>query len=86
MYAFFGSYHELKGDAKLKKLCRAEFQEQPEEQLRRDDVNISEHFAQVFRRRTETTKAEELLLMRTICNHIAAMTDMDARRAAIRLS
>lgn len=82
MYAFFGAYHELKRDAKLKKLCREEFQDQSEEQLRRNAEKIRERFMQVFRSRAKTTKVEELLLMRTICSHIASMTDADARRAA----
>lgn len=85
MYAFFASYHELKGEERLRNLCRAEFQEQSEEQLRRGAEKISERFTQVFRKRAKTTKVEELLLMRTICNHIASMTDMDARRAAKRI-
>lgn len=88
MYAFFGAYHELKGDSKLSGMCRPEFQDQSEAELRKmagekDAESIRVRFARVFQKRSKnTTRVEELLLMRAICNHIASMTDAEARRAA----
>ena len=42
-------------------------------------------FRDLFRNRNQVTEREELVLMRTICNYIATMTDTEARRALSRI-
>lgn len=90
MYAFFGAYHFLNGEGQLQSMIRQEFRDESEEQLRQRVYRegsgiVRQRFEQVFGNRSQTTAVEELLLMRTICNHIASMTDFDARRACRRI-
>jgi dGTPase len=78
LFAFFGACHELEPGANREKYER----DLQEDAAKNGMESLRRAFAEKFRKRSQTTDVEELLLMRTICNHIASMTDADARRAA----
>lgn len=85
IFAFFGAYCSLKKEAEAQVTCRSEFRNMTEKELRdlaytQGMDKVRARFEQVFQERGQTTDAEELLLMRTICNHIASMTDSGARK------
>lgn len=46
---------------------------------------VRQLFCEVFADRAAATDLEKLLLMRTICNHIASMTDAEARRTHAKI-
>ena len=78
VFAYLGACHELE---------KGEGRDAYEQKLREDfAVNgmapIRELFRKKLKSRGKYAKLEKLVLMRTICNHIASMTDADARRAA----
>ena len=81
VFAYLGACHELE---------KGEGRDAYEKKLREDfAVNgmapIRELFRKKLKSRGKNAKLEKLVLMRTICNHIASMTDADARRAVKQL-
>jgi dGTPase len=81
VFAYLGACHELE---------KGEDRDAYEQKLREDfAVNgmapIRELFRKKLKSRGKYAKLEKLVLMRTICNHIASMTDSDARRAAKKI-
>lgn len=81
VFAYLGACHELE---------KGEGRDAYEQKLREDfAVNgmapIRELFRKKLKSRGKNAKLEKLVLMRTICNHIASMTDADARRAARKI-
>ena len=70
--------------------CRSHRQAMTEEKLREQAYeqgmdSVRGIFRDLFRNRNQVTEREELVLMRTICNYIATMTDTEARRALTRI-
>ena len=78
VFAFLGACHALEPGAD-----RDKYERDLQENAAKNGMDpLRTAFAEKFRKRSKTTEVEELVLMRTICNHIASMTDADARRAA----
>lgn len=89
VYELLSAYHELDG-AKYHAPEREKYWKHTEkslrEQARREGVgSVRQLFTELFAHREETLPLEEMLLMRTICNHIACMTDAAAARAYAEL-
>lgn len=81
VFAYLGASHELE---------KVEGRDAYEQKLREDFAMygmapIRELFRKKLKSRSKYAKLEKLVLMRTICNHIASMTDADARRAARKI-
>lgn len=81
VFDFLGACHELeKGSGR----------EEYERKLREDFAMygmapIRQLYQKKLKSRSKYAKLMKLVLMRTICNHLASMTDADARRAAKKL-
>ena len=91
VFEFLSEYHKLKQDANLSELFRNRETDKKyidiasEKQLREQALSkgvgsVRRIFSKLFSDRRERGVMEELLLMRTICNHIACMTDSEAKK------
>ena len=81
VFAYLGACHELE---------KGEGRDTYEQELRKDFAMygmgpIRQLFREKLKSRSKYAKLEKLVLMRTICNHIASLTDADATRAAKQL-
>ena len=81
VFAYLGACHELeKGEG------RDAFEQKMYAVFAAEGMApIREQFREKLTSCGEYAKLEELVLMRTICNHIASMTDADAHRAAKKI-
>ncbi len=77
--SMLGRYYDLVQAGEPEAYCRPEFASAPETEQRQNG-DVRKVFRKIFADREHTTQAEELLLMRAICNYVACMTDDDARK------
>lgn len=85
VYEFLSEYHRLSQDTALQPLFRSRVEVDSETKLRekagKEGVgSVRSIFGGLFMDRSQVNVMEELILMRTICNHIACMTDAYAKK------
>lgn len=89
VFEFLTQYHTLREEADLpfrnkpadEGYVEVECERKLRERANREGVgSVRDTFSKLFRNRDNKDVMEELLLMRTICNHIASMTDSGAQR------
>ena len=85
IYELLSTYYNLKEHKDLRLKTRNQFQQWSESDLRTRAKyegigSIRQIFSDMFVDRTQTMPAEELILMRVICNYIAGMTDTYAQK------
>ena len=89
VFEFLTEYHNLREKSGLpwrnlpgnEGYVEVESEKKLRDRANREGVgSVRDTFAKLFRNREDKAVMEELLLMRTICNHIASMTDAGARK------